>query len=148
MSAAKPLRELTIVNYSALYMPISMALLPMGVYVQPHYAELGISLYAMSAVIFFARWTDVVTDPLIGVLSDKTKGPWGRRKPWIVAGTPLLMVSIYMLFRPPEEPTLWYFGVWTVLMYFAFTLVDLPYFAWGAELSTNYAERDCPHQRQ
>ena len=106
MSSVKPLRELTIVNYSALYMPVSMALLPMGVYVQPHYAELGISLYAMSAVIFFARFSDVVTDPLIGVLSDKTKGRWGRRKPWIVAGTPLLMLSIYMLFVPPEQPTL------------------------------------------
>ncbi len=133
--------ELTIVNYSAMYLPISMALLPVGVYVQPHYAELGISLYAMSVVIFLARLSDVVTDPLIGVMSDKTKSRFGRRKPWIFVGTPLLMISVYMLFLPPENVGLGYFTFWTVVMYLAFTLVDLPYFAWGSELSTNYDER-------
>ncbi len=137
----QPLSSWTIVNYSAMYLPISMALLPVGVYVQPHYAELGISLYAMSAIIFLARCSDVVTDPLIGILSDKTKSRWGRRKPWMFVGTPLMMFSVYMLFLPGENPTLFYFGFWTIMMYLAFTLVDLPYFAWGSELSTNYAER-------
>jgi Na+/melibiose symporter-like transporter len=46
-----------------------------------------------------------------------------------------------MLFVPPSDPSLWYFGFWIVLLYLAFTLVDLPYFAWGAELSPIYDER-------
>ena len=133
--------ELTIVNYSAMYMPVSMVLLPLGVYVIPYYVELGISLYTISAIIFAARLSDAFTDPLIGVLSDKTKSRWGRRKPWIVAGAPLLMVSLYMLFVPPDDPSAWYFGFWVVLLYLAFTIVDLPYFAWGAELSPIYDER-------
>ena len=137
----KPLSSLTVLNYSMMYWPISMALLPVGVYVQPHYAELGISLYAMSAIIFFARFSDVLTDPLIGVLSDKTKSRLGRRKPWLLVGTPIMMVSVYMLFVPGENPTLLYFGFWSVMMFLAFTLVDLPYFAWGSELSTDYSER-------
>ena len=110
---------LTIVNYSAMYMPVSMVLLPLGVYVLPYYVELGISLYTMSAIIFAARLSDAFTDPLIGVLSDKTKSRWGRRKPWIVAGAPLLMLSLYMLFVPPENPSAWYFGFWIVLLYLA-----------------------------
>ena len=133
--------EFRILCYSSLYMPVSMVLLPVGVYVLPYYAELGISLYAMSAIIFGARISDAFTDPLIGVLSDKTQSRFGRRKPWILAGAPLLMISLYMLFVPPDNPTLWYFGTWIVLMYLAFTLVDLPYFAWGAELSPIYDER-------
>lgn len=84
--------ELTIINYSAMYMPVSMVLLPLAVYVLPYYVELGISLYTMSAIILIARLSDAFTDPLIGVLSDKTKHRWGRRKPWIVAGAPLLML--------------------------------------------------------
>jgi GPH family glycoside/pentoside/hexuronide:cation symporter len=138
---APALASKKILAYAGMYMPISMALLPVGVYVQPYYAELGISLYAMSAIIFFSRFSDVITDPLIGVLSDKTKSRWGRRKPWLVVGTPLMMISVYMLFVPGENPTLLYFGFWTVLMFLAFTVVDLPYYAWGAELSTDYDER-------
>ncbi len=133
--------ELTIVNYSAMYMPVSMVLLPLAVYVLPYYVELGISLYTMSAIILAARLSDAFTDPLIGVLSDRTKHRWGRRKPWIAGGAPLLMLSLYMLFVPPQDPSAWYFGFWVVLLYFAFTLVDLPYFAWGAELSPLYNER-------
>ncbi len=139
--AGQRLSALKIANYSLMYWPISMALLPVGVYVQPHYAELGISLYAMSAIIFFARFSDVITDPLVGVLSDKTRSPIGRRKPWLIVGTPLMMYSVYMLFLPGENPTLFYFGFWSVMMYLAFTIVDLPYYAWGAELSTDYDER-------
>ncbi len=132
---------LTIVNYSAMYMPVSMVLLPLAVYVLPYYVELGISLYTMSVIIFAARLSDAFTDPLIGVLSDKTKSRWGRRKPWIAAGAPLLMLSLYMLFVPSENPSAWYFGFWIVILYLAFTIVDLPYHAWGAELSPLYDER-------
>jgi GPH family glycoside/pentoside/hexuronide:cation symporter len=140
VSTAK-LPEWRIASYSCLYLPVSVALLPVGVYVQPHYAELGISLITMAAIIFVARLSDVVTDPLIGTLSDKLRTPIGRRKPWIIAGTPFLMLSVYMLFIPPENPSIWYFGFWVVMIYLAFTIVQLPYFAWGAELSTDYKER-------
>ncbi|MEM7019783.1 MAG: MFS transporter [Pseudomonadota bacterium] len=140
-SNAGTVSSFQIFSYSALYMPVSMVLLPVGVYVLPFYAELGISMYVMSAIIFGARLSDAFTDPLIGVLSDRTKGRYGRRKPWILAGSPLLMISLYMLFVPPDNPSAWYFGFWTVLLYLAFTVVDLPYFAWGAELSNNYNER-------
>ena len=147
LAAGKPkaqpglLGEWRIGCYSAMYLPLSVALLPVGVYVQPHYAELGISLSVIAAIIVVARLSDGITDPLIGVLSDKLRTPIGRRKPWILLGTPLLMLSIYMLFLPPPNPSVWYFGFWIVMIYFAFTLVNLPYFAWGAELSPEYNER-------
>ncbi len=118
-----------------------MALLPVNLYVLPFYAELGISLYAMSAVVFAARLSDAFTDPLIGVWSDRTRSRWGRRKPWVVGGAPLLLLSIYMLFLPPAAPTIWYFGTWIVLLYLAYTIVALPYYAWGAELSPDYETR-------
>ncbi|MDA1076529.1 MAG: MFS transporter [Proteobacteria bacterium] len=141
VNASSSLPEWRVICYSVLYLPLSVALLPVGVYVQPHYAELGISLITMAAIIFFARLSDVVTDPLIGYLSDRWRTPIGRRRPWILVGTPLLMLSVYMLFLPPESPTTFYFGFWVVAIYLAFTLMQLPYFAWGAELSSEYHER-------
>ena len=89
----------------------------------------------MSLVIFVARLSDAFTDPLIGILSDRTRTRFGRRKPWIVGGIPLLLLTLYMLFQPPPAPTIWYFGTWIVLLYLAYTIVALPYYAWGAELS-------------
>ena len=139
--ASRMLGEWRVGSYSAMYLPLSVALLPVGVYVQPHYAELGISLSVIAFIIVLARLSDGVTDPLIGILSDKLRTPFGRRKPWILVGTPVLMLSIYMLFLPPPTPSVWYFGFWVVMIYFAFTLVTLPYFAWGAELTPDYNER-------
>ncbi len=133
--------EWKVSGYSAMYLPVSVALLPVGVYVQPHYAELGISLIAMAGIILAARLSDVVTDPLVGVLSDRMKTPIGRRKPWIIVGTPFLLYAMYKLFLPPEQPTILYFGLWVVMIYLAFTIVQLPYMAWGAELSTGYNDR-------
>ncbi|MGH8553768.1 MAG: MFS transporter, partial [Methylococcales bacterium] len=58
-----------------------------------------------------------------------------------VAGTPFLVLSCWMVFIPDGQASVVYLLVWTSLLYFAFTLVDLPYKAWGAELSTDYSER-------
>lgn len=131
MSQQNNISEARILCYGSLYLPVSMALLPVNLYVLPFYAELGIPLYAMSIVIFAARLSDAITDPLIGIWSDRTRTRWGRRKPWVVGGIPLLLLSIYMLFIPPENPSIWYFGTWIVLLYLAYTLVALPYYAWG-----------------
>ena len=104
METANRVSEIRILCYSSLYLPVSMALLPVNLYILPFYAELGIPLYAMSVIIFAARLSDAITDPLMGVLCDRTKTPWGRRKPWILIGTPLLMLALYKLFLPPAAP--------------------------------------------
>ena len=141
MTNERQISEAKVISYASMYLPVSMALLPVGLYVIPFYAELGIPLYAMSAIILGARLSDAFTDPLIGILSDKTKTRWGRRKPWILLGTPLLMLTLYKLLVPPEQVTTWYFGLWIILLYFGYTLVALPYYAWGAEMSTSYEFR-------
>ena len=141
METANRVSEIRILCYSSLYLPVSMALLPVNLYILPFYAELGIPLYAMSVIIFAARLSDAITDPLMGVLCDRTKTPWGRRKPWILIGTPLLMLALYKLFLPPAAPTVWYFATWIIALYLAYTIISLPYYAWGAEMSSDYEQR-------
>ena len=126
METANRVSEIRILCYSSLYLPVSMALLPVNLYILPFYAELGIPLYAMSVIIFAARLSDAITDPLMGVLCDRTKTPWGRRKPWILIGTPLLMLALYKLFLPPAAPTVWYFATWIIALYLAYTIISLP----------------------
>jgi Na+/melibiose symporter-like transporter len=142
--------------YGALNLPTSVVGLPIALYIPAFYSEnLGLSLAAVGALIALSRLTDVFTDPMIGILSDRWQTRFGRRKPWILVGTPLKLLSLWMLFVPdsPVSLAVWqalggsagvtnvYLFVWISALYLGFTLVDLPYRAWGAELATDYDQR-------
>jgi Na+/melibiose symporter-like transporter len=136
------LRAATLVAYGAPAIALAMLLLPPYVFLPAFYTQtLGLSLGGVGAVIILSRVFDAVIDPLIGHLSDRTPGRWGRRKPWIAAGTPLAIVAVIALFVPPAEPSLIYFALALFALTLAWTMLVLPYNAWGAELSGDYHER-------
>jgi Na+/melibiose symporter-like transporter len=141
--------------YGLVNLPTSIVGLPIAIYIPAFYSQnLGLSLATVGALIALSRLTDVVTDPTIGIASDRWQGRFGRRKPWMVIGMPLKVLSLWMLFVPSSSfaVSLWsalggdavsnlYLFVWISALYLGFTLVDLPYRAWGAELSSDYDER-------
>ena len=130
-------------KYGVPNMAIAIVGFPLATYLPTVYStEHGIAFGTIGLMIFLSRLTDVFTDPAIGIWSDRTRGRWGRRKPFIIAGIPVFMFSLYFLFVPPEgDLSPIYVLVWIALLYFGYTLIELPYKSWGAELSGNYAER-------
>lgn len=152
---AEGIGKLRMALYGLVNLPTSIVGLPIALYIPAFYSQnLGLSLAMVGTLIALSRLTDVVTDPAIGVASDRTRTRLGRRKPWMIFGMPLKVLSLWMLFVPESEfaRTLWgylggeainnlYLFVWISLLYLGFTLVDLPYRAWGAELSPDYDER-------
>jgi glycoside/pentoside/hexuronide:cation symporter, GPH family len=129
-------------GYGFTEVPLSMAATPMALFIVPFYTrDLGLSLAAVGTILMLARISDVLTDPLIGQLSDRTRGRLGRRKPWILAGAPILLVSIWMLFVPSAPVTNGYFAFWLVALWLGWTLIGIPFYALGAELSPHYHER-------
>ncbi|MBI1239138.1 MAG: MFS transporter [Alphaproteobacteria bacterium] len=121
---------------------MSIVHLPTAIYVTPLYSQsLGLSLTAIGLIVLASRITDVFTDPIVGIFSDRNTTRIGRRKPWIIAGMPLMVGSIWMLFVPPEGASIFYLLVALSLYYLANTLMDLPYKAWGADMSPDYRER-------
>jgi len=102
---------------------------------------LGIELDTIALILLLTRLLDVVTDPLIGYLSDKTKSRFGKRKPWILAGFVLAFLCISQLFFPPDNPGGWFFGIWFGLVLLAWTLVEIPTSAWLVELTSEHNER-------
>jgi glycoside/pentoside/hexuronide:cation symporter, GPH family len=132
----------TMALYGLPHLTHSIIILPMVLFIPAFYADdMALPLASVGMMIAISRLLDVITDPIVGVLSDRCQSRWGRRKPWLVLGTPLLLLSTWMLFVPEGSVSLAYLLIWTALLFFSFTLFDLPYKAWGAELSTDYHER-------
>ncbi|HEB89846.1 MAG TPA: MFS transporter, partial [Deltaproteobacteria bacterium] len=104
-------------------------------------------LAPLSVGLLFAagRVWDAVSDPIVGTLSDRTRTRLGRRRPWMLAAIPLLMMSFVMIWSPPDLGTAAMYG-WTglslFLFYSAFTMFAVPHSALGAELTTDYHERN------
>lgn len=128
--------------YAVPYLTHALAMTPLITFIPSFYADAhGLPLALVGAILFFTRLTDIVTEPLIGILSDRTHSRFGRRKPWIIAGLPFLMLGIWMVFAPPFTVTPAYAVFWIAVTYISFNIVDTPYKAWGAELSTSYSGR-------
>ncbi len=57
---------------------------------------------AMGMIFGLGRLWDAVTDPMVGVLSDRTQHRWGRRRPWIAASSIPVAAFGMMVWSPPE----------------------------------------------
>ncbi|WP_051068452.1 MFS transporter [Thioalkalivibrio sp. ALJ7] len=127
--------------YGGLGLPLAILGLPLYVFLPAHYAEhTGLSVTLVGVLLLLARLLDVITDPLVGYLSDRIPGAW-RRRAVLLAGVPVLLVSAPLLFRPPAEAGALYLLGFASLVYLGWTLFTLPYTAWGAELSGDYHQR-------
>jgi len=149
----------TLFFYSLTELPLMMALFPVMVFIPKYYTtEMGVGLALAGNIILTVRIFDIFTDPLIGVLSDRTRTPWGRRRPWVLASMPLLVAGFYLLFVPLEDLSLLtamlpaematreytsglYMFLCMVLLSVGATMIMIPYWSWGAELSPDYNER-------
>jgi GPH family glycoside/pentoside/hexuronide:cation symporter len=129
--------------FAFLSVPLAMGGLPLGLYLTPYYAtELGISLATIGVILMLTRITDVVTDPLIGALSDRTPEKYGRRGVWIALGTPIMAISTIAVFDPfVDSPGPLYLFFAVAFLYLGWTLIGIPLSAWVAEISDNYHER-------
>lgn len=137
-----PLSSFTIWTWASVGLPLAMIGYPVGIYLPDLYSgEMGVSLTAIGTMLMFARFTDAITDPIMGFASDKIETRFGRRKPWIAAGVPTMLIGIWMLFNPTVGVSQWYLLGWYAFMTLGATLIGLPYRAWGAELSSEYHTR-------
>ncbi len=140
--SSQPLSRSQLVLFGLPEFAMYLAVIPMSLYLPLFYSrDLGLSITDIGLLLMVARISDVVTDPLIGTLSDRTRTRLGRRKPWMLAGVPLMMVSAFQLFSPSGAISNAYLLLWSVLLWLGWTMINIPYYAWGAELSEDFDER-------
>lgn len=90
----------------------------------------GLSFADAGALILIARLFDVVTDPLMGTLADRTQSRWGSYRPWLIFGSiPFGIIFALLLFTPdlgPEGKRVYAYTIY-LLMMACYTMVNVPY---------------------
>ena len=101
----------------------------------------GIAGLLTTSVLIF----DIITDPIVGYLSDRTHSRWGRRVPWMVIGALILSGGIIGLFGVPQSlslsGTIIWVGGFFALATVGFTMVAIPYGATAGEMTQDPKER-------
>lgn len=117
-----------------------------NVFVMTYYPViLKLNPMAVGAALVWPRLWDAVSDALMGHVSDRTKSRWGRRRPYLLFGAPLLALTTWLMFAPPswlsEHGMIIYIMIISFVYYTSYTIIIVPYTALGAELSVDYHER-------
>ena len=107
----------------------------------------GLSGTLAGIAVTIGIFSDAITDPLMGSISDRFRSRFGRRHPFMFAAPLPLAAAIYLLFHPPEvlydsQMGLFvWFATCTIVMRICSTLFAVPHLALGAELSDDYIQR-------
>jgi GPH family glycoside/pentoside/hexuronide:cation symporter len=104
----------------------------------------GISAAAAGTIMLVARFWDMGIDPVIGIISDRTKTRWGKFRPYILFGAlPYALLAILTFTTPNfgETGKIIYAGATYVLLMTAYAAINLPYSALGAVMTDDTYER-------
>ena len=123
-------------SYGAYALPAGLMIAPVSQMLGAFYAQvMGVSLAATGMILGVLKIYDIVFNIALGVASDRTRSRYGKRKPWMAAGIPLLAIGMWLLFAPPiAEASPLYLTLALFLYYTGSSLIMIPYYALGAEV--------------
>ncbi len=105
---------------------------------------MGLSAVTAGAVFAVARFIDAVTDPLMGMIAERTRSRWGRMRPYLVFGAvPLALVSVATFTVPDLDAggkVIWAYTTY-ILFGLIYTLVTIPYATLTASITQDYEVR-------
>jgi glycoside/pentoside/hexuronide:cation symporter, GPH family len=131
-----------VLSFVSATIPAAILLGMLGVFLPRYFATLGLSLFAVGGTISLVRLFDTfAVDLPLGWMMDKTATPIGRYKPWYIAGAPILMLGVYMLFNPPKPMSASYLFIWYVVLWIGLSTMTIAHSAWAANLATSYNQR-------
>ncbi|MGD9084046.1 MAG: MFS transporter [Desulfobacterales bacterium] len=133
------------IAYSAPALALAVVGIPVYVYIPKFYTDVvGINIAVLGTILYSVRIFDAVTDPAIGYISDRTRTRFGRRRPYIAIGSLFVVLSMYLLFSPPQASAYfetWWFGFCIYALFLFWTAVTVPYESLGPEITFDYHER-------
>jgi glycoside/pentoside/hexuronide:cation symporter, GPH family len=128
--------------FAAPAIPAAAISFPIGAYLPPFYAAVsGLDLATIGILFMAARLFDLAIDPAMGALSDSTRTRWGRRKPWLAASIPVLLIGCWLMFFPAEGSGIVALGIALLVAYIGYTMLTITHYSWAADLADEYHER-------
>jgi glycoside/pentoside/hexuronide:cation symporter, GPH family len=104
----------------------------------------GISAAAAGTIMLIARFWDMISDPIMGIIADRTNTRWGKFRPYILwMALPYSVLAVLAFTTPDLGPTgkIIYAGVTYFLLMTVFTAINLPYSSLGAVMTSDSYER-------
>lgn len=104
----------------------------------------GISAAMAGTIMLVARLWDAVSDPMIGIISDRTQTKYGKFRPYMIWFAVPMGISLVLLFTTPdfdETGKIIYATAMYLLLSTTFTAVNLPYSALSGVMTADSAER-------
>lgn len=136
----------TKLGYSAGQVAVSTPYNLVGVYLMFFFTNVaGVSPALAGTVFSIAVLWAAVADPFIGNFSDNLRTKYGRRRPMLLAVVLPLAITTWLLFTvfdfDSETSKNAYYIVLAIVFYTAFTLIEIPFYSLGAEITDDYNER-------
>jgi Na+/melibiose symporter-like transporter len=107
--------------------------------------SLGLAIALAGMLVVVSRIYDAVLDPVMGVLSDRTRTPWGRYRPYLLGGSLLSALSLVVMFNVPRSLSgiglIAYVTFSLLLFSTAYTMWRIPYLALGRTITQDFNER-------
>ena len=104
----------------------------------------GLRPAAVGVIFLVSSVWDAVTDPMMGMISDRTRTRWGSKRPWLLFGAVPFGVAYFLHWLVPDlGPAgmfVYYLAV-SLLLKTAYTIVNVPYAALTPVLTQDYDER-------
>ena len=100
----------------------------------------GLSLKDAGIILLVTRIWDAVSDPMMGILADRTQTRWGKYRPYLLFVAPLFSIAGILLFTTPDwgytAKLVWAYATY-ILMMTVYTGINVPY---GAMLGVMTAD--------
>lgn len=108
MSTHKNLSWKTKIGYALGDFGMQCSFTLVSTYLTVYYSDaLGLAPIIISTIMLIARVWDAVNDPMFGVIAENTHTRWGRFRPYILLGAPLLCLFNCLTFLDLELPAPW-----------------------------------------
>lgn len=117
----------------------------MSVYLMSFFTDVfGITAIAVSGIMFTSKIVDAVTDPMMGMIADHTRTRFGRYRPWLIFGSPLLAIVVFLLFYTPDCSPIMKV-VYAYILYSAYsvasTIVNMPFHTLASVITRDPQQR-------